>query len=84
MPSEMREKIERFNAVSALNSINTKMVIIVVIILIGIASNAYRSWVDQTNRELTEQVRTLQSRIKVLDAKIDELETGTPMPEIKD
>lgn len=73
-----------YNTSRAVESINFKLAVILTIIIIGIASNAYRSWVDQENREKTQIIQKMQERIKDLNAKLTACESGTPQPNLRD
>lgn len=83
MSESIKKDVDNWTIQSLMSSINSKLAIVVVIILIGIASNAYRSFVDDTNRRQTKQIEQMGKRIKYLRDQLDSCNTGTPMPTIK-
>lgn len=83
MSNRIKKDVDNWTIQSLMSSINSKLAIIVVIILVGIASNAYRSFVDDTNRRQAKQIEYMGKRIKDLRDQLDSCNTGTPMPTIK-
>lgn len=82
--NNIREQVNSYNHARSLESINYKLAIVLLIIIIGIGSNAIRTWADLQGDKRQQRIEYLDSRVRELESKLEACESGTPMPSIKD